>query len=153
MICTRRRMVFCITLLVLNLAFIWGNSLLPGDVSRAFSQWVRSLLAFWTPSAPGTPGGHGLLRKIAHFTEFSCLGALFCWLIAMLKKKSYFSLIYSVLAACVDEFIQCFVPERGPGIRDVLIDTAGAALGIGLVLLGHTLYKKKKQYLLEENKQ
>ncbi len=153
MIYTKRRMHLCVALLILNLAFIWGNSLMPGDVSKAISLWVKNLLFHFSPDGTDAQTGHGLLRKIAHFTEFSCLGALFCWLIAMLQKRPYFSLIYSALAACIDEGIQCFVPERGPGIRDILLDTAGAVFGIGLLLLGHTLYKKKKQYLLEENKQ
>lgn len=151
MIRTKKRMRLCITLLALNLVFIWGNSLMPGEVSGAISLWVKNLLF---PAGTGDPqAGHGLLRKIAHFTEFGCLGALLCWLCAMLGKKPYCSLIYSILAACADEGIQCFVPDRGPGVRDVLIDTAGAALGILLLLAGAAIYQKRKQKLLKENTQ
>jgi hypothetical protein len=39
------------------------------------------------------------------------------------------------LVACVDETIQMFVPDRGPGIRDVAIDTAGVFVGIALFSL------------------
>lgn len=149
MIRTRRRMRLCITLLILNLLFIWGNSLMPGEVSGAISLWVKSLLF---PSGAGDPqAGHGLLRKVAHFTEFGCLGAILCWMVSMLGKRPWYSLIYSILAACADEGIQCFVPDRGPGIRDVLIDTAGATLGMLLLLAGYAGHKKRKQKLSKEN--
>lgn len=151
MIRTRKRMTLCITLLVLNLAFIWGNSLLPGEISGAISGWVKSLLSYLVPGEGDPQTGHGLLRKIAHFTEFGCLGAILCWLCAMLGKKPWHSLIYSALSACADELIQCFVPDRGPGIRDVLIDTAGAAVGMLLLLAGYAVHKKRKQKFLKEN--
>lgn len=153
MIRTQKRFRICITLLVLNLTFIWGNSLLPGEVSGAISLWVKNLLSFLLPGEGEPQEGHGLLRKIAHFTEFGCLGAILCWLVSMLGKKPWFSLIYSILAACADEGIQCFVPDRGPGIRDVMIDTSGAALGMLLLLAGYAVYKKRKQKILKENTQ
>ena len=49
MIRTDKRLRLCYCLLVLNLAFIWGNSLLPGEVSDAFSDWVKELLASLFP--------------------------------------------------------------------------------------------------------
>ena len=141
-------MDLCITLLILNLAFIWGNSLLPGEISGAISSWVKNLLSGLFPGKGNPQTGHGLLRKLAHFMEFCCLGTILCWLVSMLGKRPWRSLIYSVIAACTDELIQCFVPDRGPGIRDVMIDTAGAALGILLLLAGHAIYQKRKQKLL-----
>ena len=44
MIRTDKRLRLCITLLICNLIFIWGNSLLPGEISGAFSDWVKSIL-------------------------------------------------------------------------------------------------------------
>lgn len=145
MIRTHRRMQLCITLLTLNLIFIWGNSLMPGEVSEAISMWIKELLFPFGSDAAAPQVGHGLLRKIAHFMEFGCLGMILCWLVSMLRKKTWHSLIYSILAACADEGIQMFVPDRGPGIRDVLIDTAGATLGMLILLAGHAVYKKRKQ--------
>lgn len=124
---TDTRIRLCITLLVLNLLFIWGNSLLPGELSGALSRWVKELLGI----APGDPHtGHGLLRKLAHFTEFACLGLSLCWLHGMLQKSFWRSIPWGVAAACLDECIQIFVPDRGPGIKDVLIDTAGVCVGV-----------------------
>ena len=42
---TDKRLRLCITLLTCVLIFIWGNSLLPGEVSGALSDWVKSILA------------------------------------------------------------------------------------------------------------
>lgn len=140
MIRTQKRLRLCIALLIANLAFIWGNSLLPGEVSGALSQWLKELLRFGgeDPSA-----GHGLLRKIAHFTEFACLGACLSWLFGMLRKQSWLPLLCGFLAACLDETIQVFVPDRGPAIWDVGIDTAGVCLGIAALLIGHSIDRKK----------
>ena len=126
----------CTVLLLLNIAVIWGNSLLPGSISGTISGWVRDLLAAIFPGGSGEPdSGHGLLRKLAHFTEFSCLGALLTWHLAMVQKPKALALPCGFLVASADETIQRFVPERGPSFRDVLIDTAGVTAGM-IVLLG-----------------
>ncbi len=151
MVRTKSRLYFCITLLVLNVAFIWGNSLVPGEISGAISNWISNLLSRLIPGEGEPQTGRGLLRKIAHFTEFGCLGVLLCWLHYMLRKRPFNSLIYSILVAFADEGIQCFVPDRGPGIRDVLIDTAGAASGMLLLMAGYAVHKKRKQQQLKEN--
>ena len=44
MIRTQKRLVLCCILLAMNLSVIWGNSLLPGELSGALSQWLRNLL-------------------------------------------------------------------------------------------------------------
>ena len=130
-------------LLLCVLTFIWGNSLLPGEVSGAFSDWVKRILeAFFAQGTP-KPSSGGLLRKIAHFTEFAALGSLLCWRAGMLKKSKAAAFGCGALAACIDETIQIFVPDRGPGLKDVCIDCAGVLTGMLLVLLGHTYFKGK----------
>ena len=82
-------------------------------------------------------GGGGLLRKLAHFTEFTCLGLCLCWLFRMVRSKTsehwLLPLLCGFLAACIDETIQIFVPLRGPAIKDVGIDTSGVLLGIVII--------------------
>ena len=135
---TNQRLRLCIVLLVMNLVFIWGNSMLPGEISGAISHWVKSLLSSVLPDKPGGDD-HGLLRKIAHFTEFGCLGLCLSWLVRMVRERKWeywvLPLFAGFLVACVDETIQMFVPDRGPGIRDVAIDTAGVFVGIALFSL------------------
>ena len=145
---TNKRFCLCVALLIANVLFIWGNSLLPGSVSGAISGWVRDALSFLFPGGATAPdSGHGLLRKLAHFTEFACLGALFAWLFGMHCKPLLLALPCGFLIACADETIQRFVPDRGPAFKDVLIDTSGVLVGIGLLFLGYTICKKK---LLED---
>ena len=148
MVKSRKRLTLCITLLILNLAFIWGNSLLPAQVSRAFSGFVRNILAAILPAGGSDQvgDGHGLLRKLAHFTEFACLGLLLSWLVRMLRSKQWehilLPLLIGALVAAVDETIQLFVPGRGPGILDVGIDTLGVTLGIVLINLYLSIKQK-----------
>ena len=124
--------------------------MLPGDISGAISRWVKELLSF--AGGADSEQGHGLLRKLGHFTEFTCLGLCFAWLVGMLKKHPWLGLTGGFLVACIDETIQRFVPDRGPSFRDVLIDTSGALLGIGLLFLGYTIHKKPKKQDLEDRK-
>ena len=143
MIRSRKRIWLCTVLLAVNLAFIWGNSLLPGEASAAFSDWVKALLASLFPGDAPAHQGTGLLRKIAHFSEFCTLGMCLCWMFGMLGRKRGWPFFWGSLAACIDETIQLFVPDRGPGILDVLLDCSGVLTGMLLLYLGHTYCKKK----------
>jgi len=143
MIRTQRRIRLCATLLACNLAFIWGNSMLPGELSGQLSDWVKGLLALLFEQDPNASSGGGLLRKLAHFTEFACLGMLLHWLFAMLDKRPVLAFLLGTAAACVDETIQRFVPDRGPSVKDVLIDASGVLTGMLLLYLGHTIRKRR----------
>lgn len=143
---TTFRLRLCIVLLVMNLVFIWGNSLLPREVSASFSQWVKALLFSAADITATDPdAGHGLLRKIAHFTEFASLGFLLTWLCSMIKKPIPLAMLWGFIAACTDEIIQCFVPNRGPGILDVLIDTAGVCAGTAILCLCLFISKRNRK--------
>lgn len=151
MVKTKNRIWICSLLLTLNIAFIWGNSLLPGEISGAISNGLKSILESLVGVQEGGSGGGGLLRKLAHFTEFACLGVLLRWLFGMLlqKKWQYYTwpAIAGVAVASLDETIQMFIPGRGPHIKDVGIDTLGLALGIFIISL--ITHIKKNQ--LKEN--
>lgn len=132
------------------LCFIWGNSLLPGEISGLFSDWVRDILARLLPGeVPEVTTGGGLLRKIAHFSEFAALGLCLTWRCEILKKRKITALFWGFGAACMDETIQVFVPDRGPGLRDVAIDTCGVAAGMAILLLANKIIQKIK--LSKEN--
>ena len=152
MIRTKKRLWLCCILLAVNLAFIWVNSLLPGEISGALSGWLRDLFAALIPGGEDKPdSGHGLLRKLAHLTEFCTLGMLLSWLYRMLLKKPWqhlaLPLLCGIAAACMDETIQCFIPGRGPGIKDVGIDTLGVTLGVVII---YFISKKTNSKYLEE---
>lgn len=139
------RMRLCVVLLILNLAFIWGNSMLPASVSGALSRALRDLLGMG--SIGSADGGEGILRKLAHFGEFCLLGMCLSWLLGMLLDKPPriigLAVACGVLTACVDEAIQSLSPGRNPSLLDVGIDTAGAAVGITFLMAGYGFIKGK----------
>ena len=142
---SKSRKILCAVLLVCNLLFIWGNSLMDAELSGSFSQWLRDLLGTVAGELPGQ--SDGVLRKLAHFGEFCALGFLLSWQFAMRKEKERAwvlpSAVLGCLAACVDEMLQHFSPGRAPRFTDVGIDTAGVLVGIGAFILGYAIIKKK----------
>lgn len=81
-----------------------------------------------------------LVRKLGHFSEYAALGFfaftfflnIFVRNATNLKYKITFliSFVFSILYAASDEFHQTFVVGRDGNIKDVLIDSSGALLGI-----------------------
>jgi VanZ family protein len=65
-----------------------------------------------------------------------------------MRHPALTALVMAFLYACTDEIHQIFVPDRGPGVKDVMIDTAGALAGIVIYLLVSRIagaVRKKKQ--------
>ena len=142
---TKRRMTVCTVLLICNLVFIWGNSLLPAEVSGQISGTLKALLdGVFTPGEAVPSGGDGLLRKCAHFAEFGALGLLLGWLFGMLGKKRLTAFALGVAAACIDETIQIYSPGRGSSLLDVWIDFSGITLGVLVSLAVYGLISKKQ---------
>lgn len=144
MIRTDKRLRLCSALLICTLVFIWGNSLLPGDISGAFSDWVKEILEKLLGRRPEDTPGRIPLRKLAHFTEYAVLGGLLLWYLGMIGKRKRMAICLGAIVACVDETIQIFVPGRGPGIRDVCIDCSGVMTGMILTFLGYTYFHRKR---------
>ncbi|MBR5312083.1 MAG: VanZ family protein [Clostridia bacterium] len=78
-----------------------------------------------------------IVRKSAHFCIFGMLGILVTSAVSTyglsVKKTSLFSLGICALYAVSDEVHQYFVPGRACMLRDMLIDTCGAACGVAAV--------------------
>lgn len=155
----RRAGLILTALSVLTVAFIWGNSLIPSDLSVAISEKVSAVLsgssaeapvASDTPnssettgSAPSSPEPEAPnfvqhIRKAAHFAEFSVLGAELA-LLALLRRRgagktALFLCCHAVAAALIDETLQLF-NDRHSLVRDVWIDLAGYAAGCAAALL------------------
>jgi VanZ family protein len=76
------------------------------------------------------------LRKTAHFLSYMILGILVMNVLKVLGvkggKRIVIALVLCVLYAISDEFHQLFVPGRGAQVKDVVIDTVGAIVGIGI---------------------
>lgn len=89
---------------------------------------------------------HFLVRKTAHLTEYAILGALLWNAFAAQAHRPepgapgpawppFAALAVAALYASSDEFHQTFVSSRTASVRDVMIDTTGAALGLSILWL------------------
>ena len=129
-------------LIVLNLALIWGNSMLPGEDSGAMSGSVVAWLSEFLPFLAGE-WGHTLIRKAAHFSEFALLGLLWCSRVRLSGAHVGIAQMGLGLAvACIDETIQIFSPGRASSLLDVWVDTAGFFAGLAIVI-GYNMIKSK----------
>ena len=144
MMTLENRKRLCTVLLVLNLGFIWGNSLLPGEISGALSDWVKQILTRLFSAEASISSSGGLLRKLAHFSEFAVLGFLLTWLRVLHEKNGWHALFWGILVASLDETIQIFIPDRGPALTDVAIDTCGVLTGMFLLIIGHRILRGKQ---------
>ena len=84
-----------------------------------------------------------VVRKSAHFTIYFLLGIFVYGTLKNYRVKHavLFAILFCFLYACSDEVHQLFVANRTGRVFDVLIDTFGASVGIGLVFLFKKLIK------------
>lgn len=94
-----------------------------------------------------SPGGvvkEGIVRKLAHFTEYAVLGMMLMLCVRIYTKRylqNVFIPLFAALAAgVIDEMIQLTSSGRSSEVRDVVIDFSGAAMGIIICILLIILY-------------
>lgn len=127
--------VYCL-LIVLTLAFIFGNSMMPIEESMEQSdKYVSSMKPILDPSGQLSYDIISpLIRKLAHVIEFAILGlelALLAFHISggFRLRDSIYAAFGGLLCANTDEFIQSF-SDRGSMVADVFLDFGGVILGI-----------------------
>ncbi len=149
-------------LIVLALVFIWGNSLVSGELSGEISDGIMAVLNSaaeklgFAPDAftymidedgdgvAEQPTSH-IIRKAAHVTEYAVFAALVFLRLESAGKKRFFTAWgLGALTGAIDETLQIF-SHRGSQVRDVLIDSAGALLGLGVVSLILYLISRKEK--------
>ncbi|MCD7814784.1 MAG: VanZ family protein [Lachnospiraceae bacterium] len=86
---------------------------------------------------------NGVVRKLAHMTEYFALAVAVSFPLYVYGLRGLPLMLvaglFCVAFAASDEFHQSFVDGRGPGVRDVLIDSFGVFWGIVLVrIIGWT---------------
>lgn len=136
-----KKIIFIISTIIWT-AVIFSFSLQSGEVSGDLSGSVlEAILGFFMPGVLESPEKlelfHLILRKCAHFSEFMILGVLSTIAVKYMKVgyKSIIGLGYCVLIASLDETLQLFVSGRAGRVQDVLIDSAGALVGVLVVII------------------
>lgn len=140
-----------IILIILTLcvvAFIFMHSLTPATLSAeesgAVTDWLSKLLPFQLTDH--------IVRKLAHFTEYSVLGFVTSFTVYSFFKKPtggiFIKLFVTLFTAVIDETIQLNISGRSGQVTDVLLDFSGSITGIivsTLLILIYLLYKKRKE--------
>ncbi len=141
---------------ILYLAMIFYFSSQDGtkshEVSAGLLQYISNIAALLPEKIYNFLSGvfknyEFLLRKAAHFTEYLILALIFyrALIISRVKVKKSFiiTFVFCFLYAVSDEVHQIFVPGRAFAIKDIIIDTLGAALGLGIIALFKKAFKQK----------
>lgn len=152
--------LFAMILLILLYVMIFFLSAEDAESSSEFSLKVTRALFQFLYRIKGGSGGtqavdyaavsaEGIVRKLAHFTEYTCVGALsysimVTWRGTMWKGR-IFVMLQLLISAVADEFHQYFVPGRNASVKDVVIDTAGGIVGMAIILAGHYVRKRSEQ--------
>ena len=139
-------LAWLVTIVWMAVIFLMSSEV--ADTSSARSDEIVQTIRSIGVSAP-----EGLLtflvRKAAHISAYFVLGILICNLLRehhiSTKRTILLSILFAMLYACTDELHQVFVSGRSGEVRDVLIDTAGAAVGVAVyAALLSRFYKKSE---------
>lgn len=140
----RQQIIFYISVLLVIgwMAFIFHLYSQPAYQSNKLSRQVTEVIVETIEKVAPEIASHWdlremnhFIRKNAHFISYSVLGAL---VMNALYQKGYrkvpLALLLCVLYAVSDEIHQTFVPGRGGNLIDVVLDSVGSLIGIGLYL-------------------
>lgn len=155
----KRKGAVFLLLSILWMAVIFMFSAQTGEVSHKQSGFLTDIVRRLIPfelSESEMDTVTFIIRKLAHFTEYAILGALYfetVYYLVMYKKlmkKLYYKTVLLATALCMmyavsDEFHQYFTDGRSPSVRDVIIDTLGGFAGSMLVMLIICVAAKKKR--------
>jgi VanZ family protein len=108
------------------------------------SRFIGPFLRWLSPGLPDAAVESAVfwIRKAAHVTEYAVLAALWWralrWPVRRDPRPWSWpvagqALLGAALWAAADEIHQAFTSTRGASVRDVVLDAAGAALGILLL--------------------
>lgn len=131
-------------MVILWMSLIFYLSHQPATDSNALSTGITEVIVktvekVASGAAIDIQSFNNIIRKKAHFLAYLVLGALVINALRVSGVRGYRSVVFAlgicVLYAVSDEVHQLFVPGRGGQLSDVLIDSAGAGVGIGLYML------------------
>ena len=156
--------ILLIALYVVIFSFSAQDAEHSGSLSRNVSgKWVDMVNSLsrrnWSKSVMGQWIDYFEypIRKLAHFTEYACMGVLVyvLWSQWMKRGKALYllTIAWVVLSAAADECHQLFVPGRDGNFADVCLDTCGGAAGmLFCLLLGKIFDRCRKKHMLQYTK-
>jgi len=137
----RKKVISWITV-ILWVAVIYSLSAQPAASSNQLSKCVTEILVEMIKKVTAinleVNDLNHFVRKNAYFIAYLILGGLVSNALKYCGSglnKSFLAGLICVGYAISDEIHQIFVPGRGPQIKEVLIDSGGAAVGIFIWLV------------------
>jgi len=127
--------------------------------SSAVTEFLLKIRSFFQKSdrAPTTEDVADLyslelertVRKLAHFSEYLCVGLLSYSLVLLWWKGKVWNGrivigMQLLLSASLDEIHQYFVPGRYAAVKDVVIDCAGGITGMVIIGMVFAMRKYKR---------
>lgn len=112
--------------------FIGSTDLLSAEHT---SRFIGPFLRWFAPdvSAATIASVQLVARKFGHVTEYAILAALLYRALRRHRERALaLAFIVAAVYAALDEFHQSFVPSRTGSPMDVLIDCAGALVGLAI---------------------
>lgn len=121
------------------------------QLSSGITETIARIIETVFPNIEfGSGNSNHIVRKNAHFFVYLVLGVLMANAFIRTRGFDFKSILFAagccILYAISDEIHQLFVPGRGGQIKDVLIDSAGASVGlifISLISWRKGLHKNK----------
>lgn len=133
-----------IAIMVIIFFFSSQNAEESNEVSNSALDWIAENI-FRNPQTSGSLSARKMIRKIAHFSIYLCLGVSTSLTVGewkrtvqcgyMSRRRLLSAWLIPVIYACTDELHQYFVPGRSSELRDVCIDSIGALTGVAVVWL------------------
>lgn len=138
--------LFLIAVYIMIFRFSADNAESSSAISVKVTKAVINFYYKLTGQAGGgipVPGAvdtmEGVIRKLAHFTEYMLVGFLSYGILQMWLAKKRIGIVIVImqllLSGAADEIHQYFVPGRYASVKDVFLDTAGGIAGIIFILL------------------
>ncbi len=129
-------------LVIAWMIIIFGMSSSTAEQSSEQSDgFIRTVLSVFFEKIDDSlvDGLHNAVRKLAHFAEYAILGLLLSLAVGChinkLLPRFFIAFAIGAVYAVSDEIHQIFVPGRAGMIEDVLLDSAGVAIGAAFVAL------------------
>lgn len=128
-----KKLILFITAII-SIAVMFYFSTRNADISSRQSKMVLDFILNF-----GFETNSYFIRKSAHFIIFTLIGFCVSMFIGSCIETNSLTIILSFIIssgyACVDEYIQTFIPGRNGIIGDVMIDICGVIVGLFLYLI------------------